>query len=56
MVTLTATDTGLAFFKFRKRAISFEEYLIYLKDLAESKNLDLAEMKRSMQTCGKPLY
>lgn len=54
MVTLTTTDTGFTFFKFRKRALSFEEYLIYLKDLAESKNLDFEEMKYKMQICGKP--
>ncbi|OAD58847.1 hypothetical protein WN48_10048 [Eufriesea mexicana] len=54
MVTLTTTDTGLAFFKFRKRALSFEEYLTYLKALAESKNLDFEEMKYKMQICGKP--
>ncbi|KAG6802910.1 TPPP family protein [Apis mellifera caucasica] len=54
MVTLTTTDTGLTFFKFRKRALSFEEYLIYLKDLAESKNLDFEDMKYKMQICGKP--
>lgn len=54
MVTLTTTDTGLAFFKFRKRALSFEEYLTYLKDLAESKNLSFEEIKYKMQICGKP--
>ncbi|XP_043517373.1 tubulin polymerization-promoting protein homolog [Frieseomelitta varia] len=54
MVTLTTTDTGLAFFKFRRRALSFEEYLQYLKDLAESRNIDFEEMKYKMQTCGKP--
>lgn len=54
MVTLTNTDTGLAFFKFRKRALTFEEYLSYLKMLAESKNLNFEEMKYKMQICGKP--
>lgn len=54
MVTLTNTDTGLAFFKFRKRALTFEEYLSYLKILAESKNLNFEEMIYKMQVCGKP--
>ncbi|XP_026669982.1 uncharacterized protein LOC108625721 [Ceratina calcarata] len=54
MVTLTTTDTGLAFFKFRKRALSFDEYMAYLKELAESKSLDLEEMQFKMQICGKP--
>lgn len=54
MVTLTTTDTGFAFFKFRKRALSYDEYLTYLKDIAVSKNLNFEEMKYKMQTCGKP--
>lgn len=54
MVTLTTTDTGLAFFKFRKRALSYKEYLMYLNDLAETHNLNLETMKHNMQMCGKP--
>lgn len=54
MVTITTTDTGLAFFKFRKRALSLEEYLMYLKDIAVSKNLNLEEMKYKMQISEKP--
>lgn len=54
MVTLTTTDTGLAFFKFRKRAISYDEYLIYLDDLAATGNLDLEQMKLKMQSCVIP--
>ncbi|XP_029035035.1 tubulin polymerization-promoting protein homolog [Osmia bicornis bicornis] len=54
MITLTTTDTGLAFFKFRKRALSYDEYLTYLNDLANNYNLDLETMKQKMQTCGRP--
>lgn len=54
MVKLTTTDTGLAFFKFRKRALSYDEYLTYLEDLATSYNLNFEDMKYRMQTCGKP--
>lgn len=54
-VKVTTTDTGLIFFKFRKRAISYEEYLRYLKDLAEYKNLDFKTMKYKMERSGKPM-
>jgi len=54
MIKLTTTDTGLAFFKFRKRALSYDEYLIYLKDLATSYNLNFDDIKYRMQICGKP--
>ncbi|XP_076684131.1 tubulin polymerization-promoting protein homolog [Andrena cerasifolii] len=54
MVTLMTTDTGLAFFKFRKRALSFDEYMTYLNDLATLKDLNLEELKYKLQTCGKP--
>lgn len=54
MIKLTTTNTGLAFFKFRKRALSYDEYLTYLKDLATSHNLDFEDMKHRMQTSGKP--
>ncbi|XP_076652859.1 tubulin polymerization-promoting protein homolog [Halictus rubicundus] len=54
MVTLTTTDTGLAFFKFRKRALSYDEYLIYLKDLAQIGNLDFEDMKQQLQASGLP--
>ena len=55
MTKVTTTDTGLCFFKFRKRALSFEEYLSYLEDLAMTKNLDLEAMKLKMQTIRKPI-
>ncbi|CAK9817992.1 Tubulin polymerization-promoting protein homolog [Anthophora plagiata] len=54
MITLTTTDTGLAFFKFRKRALNYDEYLTYLEDLATTRNLDFEDMKYKMQTCGMP--
>lgn len=53
---VTTTDTGLCFFKFRKRAISFEEYLNYLEDLAQTKGLNFEDMKFAMQRCGKPIH
>lgn len=55
MDKLTTTDTGLCFFKFRKRALNFEEYLSYLEDLANAKSLNLEDMKYKMQTVREPL-
>ncbi|XP_011705182.1 PREDICTED: uncharacterized protein LOC105460436 [Wasmannia auropunctata] len=54
MDKLTTTNTGLAFFKFRKRALSYEEYLTYLKDLAMLYNLNFEDMKYRLQISGKP--
>ncbi|XP_012277050.1 TPPP family protein CG45057-like [Orussus abietinus] len=55
MNKVTTTDTGLCFFKFRKRAISFEEYLVYLKDLAQSRGLNFEDMKYEMERSGRPV-
>lgn len=55
MNKLTTTDTGLCFFKFRKRALTIDEYLFYLEDLANTKNLNLEDMKFKMQTVKEPL-
>lgn len=55
MNKLTTTDTGLCFFKFRKRALTFDEYLLYLEDLANTKHLNLEDMKIKMQTVREPL-
>lgn len=54
MNRVTKSDAFLCFFKFEKRAINWEEFLMYLEDLAHMKELDLKEMKRKMKMCGKP--
>ncbi|XP_024943230.1 TPPP family protein CG45057-like [Cephus cinctus] len=56
MHTLTTTETGTHFFKFKKRALSYTEYLEYLEDLAKAKNLDLNNMMYHMQRSGKPIH
>lgn len=56
MSRVTTTDTGLFFFKFRKRAISYEELLVFVKDLTSTKGLDLEDTKKKMQTCGIPVH
>ncbi|XP_034944274.1 tubulin polymerization-promoting protein homolog [Chelonus insularis] len=55
MSRVTITDAFLCFFQFKKRAISYEEFLAYLEDLAEAKELNLKEIKHKLQTCGKPI-
>ena len=51
---VTTTDTGLLLFKFRKRAINYEQFLQYIRELAETKDLDLDEVKEKLQSCPKP--
>ncbi|KAK0078799.1 hypothetical protein PV326_009127 [Microctonus aethiopoides] len=54
MSRVTTTDAFLCFFQFRKRAIEFDEFLLFLEDLADTKDLCLKTMKYQLQTCGKP--
>ncbi|XP_015108859.1 TPPP family protein CG45057 [Diachasma alloeum] len=54
MNRVTKTDAYLCFFKFEKRAINYEEFQIYLEDLAHERDLDLKDMKQRLKTCGKP--
>ncbi|XP_057318693.1 tubulin polymerization-promoting protein homolog [Microplitis mediator] len=51
---VTTTDAFLCFFQFKKRAISYDEFLVYLEDLADTKELNLSRIKYKLQTCGKP--
>jgi hypothetical protein len=51
---ITTTDTGLCFFKFRKRAINYEQFLKYINDLADTKKLDMDILMHKLQTCIKP--
>lgn len=51
---ITTTDTGLCFFKFRKRAIDYDEFLQFLQDLAYTKKLDYEEVQRKLLTCSDP--
>lgn len=56
MSNVTLTDTGLCFFKFRKRAINYEEFLRYLEVFADTKRLKLDEIKYKLQTCVEPVH
>ncbi|XP_011306785.1 TPPP family protein CG45057-like [Fopius arisanus] len=54
MNRVTKTDAYVCFFKFEKRAINYEEFLLYLEDLAKERHVDLKEMKQKLKSCGKP--
>lgn len=51
---LTLTDTGLTFSKFRSKAISYQDFLKFLDDLAEQKDIPVEQLKEKLQTCGVP--
>lgn len=51
---VSTTDTGLCFFKFRKRAVDYEEFLEFLQDLAKEKNLNFDEIQRKLLSCPRP--
>ncbi|GLG98769.1 TPPP family protein CG45057 [Gryllus bimaculatus] len=51
---LRETDTGRAFFKFKRRAISFDNYLLFLQDICEKKRLNINEIKEKMKNCPDP--
>lgn len=56
MIKVTTTDTGLAFFEFRKRGLTFNEYLVFLKDLCKVKDLKITQVKYSMRSSPIPVH
>ncbi|KAJ8915061.1 hypothetical protein NQ315_014316 [Exocentrus adspersus] len=51
---LTMTDTGLTFIKFKVRAIPYHDFLKFLEDLANQKDIPVEQLKEKLQTCGVP--
>lgn len=51
---ITTTDTGIYFKKHKSTKLSIEQYKAFLEELAKSKKIDLAEMKKKMANCGPP--
>ncbi|CAL7938558.1 unnamed protein product [Xylocopa violacea] len=51
---ITTTDTGIYFKKHKSTKLGIEQYKAFLEELAKSKKLDLAEMKKKMANCGSP--
>ncbi|KAK7869328.1 hypothetical protein R5R35_012889 [Gryllus longicercus] len=53
-VKLRETDTGVTFFKFKKSSISYDDYLIFLQDLCDRKEMNFEELKERMTNCQDP--
>ncbi|KAL4717664.1 hypothetical protein ACJJTC_000813 [Scirpophaga incertulas] len=51
---ITMTDTGILFNKFSKSELTFEEWLEFLTDLCELKELDEELIKETLTNCGLP--
>ncbi|KAG7190365.1 hypothetical protein KM043_006476 [Ampulex compressa] len=51
---ITTTDTGIYFKKHKSTKLGLEQYKAFLEELAKSKKVDLAEMKKKMASCGPP--
>lgn len=51
---LTATDTGICFNKFKSRTITYNDFLVFIDDLAKQKNIHLDIIKEKLQMCGLP--
>lgn len=54
MKQLSITDLGMRYFRFRKRALDYENFLKLLEELAETKNLSLQEMIEKLEVVKKP--
>ncbi|XP_071569373.1 tubulin polymerization-promoting protein homolog isoform X2 [Temnothorax nylanderi] len=51
---ITTTDTGIYFKKHKSTKLGVEQYKTFLEELAKSKKVELAEMKKKMASCGPP--
>ncbi|KAL0122115.1 hypothetical protein PUN28_007113 [Cardiocondyla obscurior] len=51
---ITTTDTGIYFKKHKSQKLGLEQYEAFLDELAKSKKVELAEIKKKMATCGPP--
>ncbi|XP_031767504.1 tubulin polymerization-promoting protein homolog [Galleria mellonella] len=51
---ITMTDTGLLFNKFSKTEITFDEWIEFLTELCEVKQLDLEKIQEMLINCGLP--
>ncbi|XP_063241499.1 tubulin polymerization-promoting protein homolog [Bacillus rossius redtenbacheri] len=45
---LTATDTAIAFQKFKSKTLTFDQYLDFIEDLAKSKGVNPQELKSKL--------
>ena len=51
---ITTTDTGIHFKKLKSVKVALPDYQKFLEDLAKTKGIDLAEIKKKLTGCGTP--
>lgn len=51
---ITTTDTGIHFKKLKSVKVSLPDYQKFLEDLAKTKGVELAEIKKKLSSCGSP--
>ncbi|XP_023933890.1 tubulin polymerization-promoting protein homolog [Bicyclus anynana] len=51
---LTMTDTGIAFNKFSKTELNWDEWNEYLTDICQTKELDEEKVRETLTNCGLP--
>ncbi|XP_055846882.1 uncharacterized protein LOC129912595 [Episyrphus balteatus] len=54
-VVFSTTDTGMAWMKFKKWRLDYDEFQDFLKDICTAKNLDIEEIKMQMTEAGPPM-
>lgn len=52
--SITTTDTGIHFKKFKALKINQSDYIKFLEDLAKTRKVDIEEMKKKLAECGLP--
>lgn len=52
--TITTTDTGIHFKKFKLLKITLSDYIKFIEDLAKARKVDVEEIKKKMADCGAP--
>lgn len=52
--TITTTDTGIHFKKFKQLKIGFSDYKKFLEDLAKTRNVPMGDIVNKLSSCGAP--
>lgn len=52
--TITTTDTGIHFKKFKLQKITLSDYIKFIDDLAKTRKVDVEQIKKKMAECGAP--
>lgn len=52
--TITTTDTGIHFKKFKATKLKYEDYQKFIEDLAKTRKVDVETIKNKMANCGQP--